>query len=72
MNNCKQNRTDTQITENTQLVARGVGGEKEKTNKNNQWRSSPHGSVVRNPTIIYEDAGLTPGLAQWVKDPALP
>ena len=30
------------------------------------------GSAVMNPTGIHEDAGLIPGLAEWVKDLVFP
>ena len=33
--------------------------------------SSRHGTAETNPTGNPEVSGLIPGLAQWVKDPAL-
>ena len=36
-----------------------------------QWRSSCCGSAITNVTSSHEDVGSTPGLTQWVKDPAM-
>ena len=34
--------------------------------------SSVVAQQIKNPTGVHEDLDLIPGLAQWVKDPALP
>ena len=45
---------------------------KKKFKKFQEFWSSRRGSVEINLTSIHEDTGLIPGLAQWVKDQALP
>ena len=40
--------------------------------KSRSYGNSHYGAVETNLTRIHEDVGLTPGPAQWVKDPALP
>ena len=59
-------RTKRQATDWEKIFA------KDTSDKQLQSRSSHCGSVVTNPTRIHKDAGLIPGLAQWVGDPVLP
>ena len=37
-----------------------------------EWGVPVVAQQVKNPISMPEDAGLIPGLTQWVKDPALP
>ena len=43
----------------------------EKIKNNGSPQISHRGSVVMNLTSTHKDMGSIPGLAQWVKDPAL-
>ena len=45
---------------------------KEKKEKGRRLRVPFVAQQVKNQTSNHEDVGLTPGLTQWLKDPALP
>ena len=51
---------------------KGMDNNEFKVSKGDVFRSSCRGSVETNLTSIHGDSGSIPGLAQWVKDSAMP
>ena len=61
-----------EISESRKVIDVRTGDQKKEESLEARRGSSHCGSVVTNLTSILKDMGLIPGLAQWVKDPALP
>ena len=64
--------TAVHLAQNWAPDTRGLSGSPTLLSLQQHLWSSHHGAVETNPTRNHEVAGSTPGLAQWVKDPALP